>query len=40
MIFSEKENLLELYNAVNGTHYEDTELSGLFCCSDWDNIPI
>ena len=26
MIFSEKENLLELYNAVNGTHYEDAEL--------------
>ena len=26
MIFSEKENLLELYNAVNGTHYDDTEL--------------
>ncbi len=40
MIFGEKENLLELYNVVNGTHYEDTELSDLFCCSDWDNIPI
>ena len=25
MIFSDKEKLLELYNAVNGTHYEDTE---------------
>ncbi len=26
MIFSDKENLLELYNAVNGTHYEDAQL--------------
>ena len=25
MIFSDKEKLLELYNAVNGTHYEDAE---------------
>ena len=40
MVFSEKENLLELYNVVNGTHYEDTELSDPFCSSDWDNIPF
>ena len=25
MLFEDKENLLSLYNAVNGTHYTDTE---------------
>ena len=26
MIFSDKKELLELYNAINGTHYDDPEL--------------
>lgn len=26
MVFSEKENLLELYNAINGTNYDDPDL--------------
>ena len=24
-VFAEKKNLLELYNAINGSHYENTE---------------
>ena len=27
MLFSDRKNLLSLYNAVSGAHYEDPELS-------------
>ena len=29
MLFEEKENLLELYNAITGKHYADPEISTL-----------
>ena len=35
MLFSEKERLLELYNALNGTQYTDSEELGI---TTWDDV--